>query len=41
MIVEEVSPLDFFIKELDNQPFPYYFTRTIFRISECVPAESR
>ena len=33
MIVDERSPLDFFIKELDNQPFPYYFMSVIFRVS--------
>jgi len=33
MIVDEVSPLDSYIKELDNQPFPYYFSRIIFLVA--------
>jgi hypothetical protein len=38
MIVDERSPLDFYLKELDSQPFPYYFNKTILRVCENVPA---
>ena len=33
MIVDDRSPLDFYFKELDNQPFPYYLTSIIFIVA--------
>ena len=37
MIVDERSPLDLFIKELDSQPFPYYFTNIILLEMRVLP----
>ena len=42
MIVDERSPLDLlFIKELDFQPFPYYFSITIVFNAVLPPARNR
>jgi hypothetical protein len=39
MIVDERSPLDLFIKELDSQPFPYYLSSIIFKERTVVAPE--
>jgi hypothetical protein len=35
MIVDERSPLDFYLKELDSQPFSYYLSVVIRRVNSC------
>jgi hypothetical protein len=37
MIVDKTSPLDFYIKELDIQPIPYYLTSNSLLVATNVP----